>query len=240
MGVRQAVDGTGMLDGAGKLIESSSEQKDPVTLEPFQPLGRQMRFEFDDDAAVTQPRWVEVNTAGIRVENLRQFGGPWRALHLIRTLPLDSFLERTIPDGRERVGGDLSSLILRIARLPEPSGELHTAEQWYPKTALPDLPGVPEECLDDNRLYRAMDVLLPHKEAWECPLKNRLGTLFDLPYDLLLYDLTGTHVEGGPTPGWRNAATRATSGAMAGRCASASSFRGAACHWATRFSRGIP
>lgn len=190
LGVQQAV------DGAGKLIDSSSQEKAPVTLEAFQPIGRQMRFEFDDDASATEPRWVEVNTAGVRVENLRQFGGPWLALHLIRTLQLDSFLERTIPDGRERVGWDISSLILMIARLLEPSSELHTAEQWYPKTALPDLLGVPEECLDDNRLYRAMDVLLPHKEALECHLKNRLGTLFDLKYDLLLYDITSTYFEG--------------------------------------------
>ena len=190
LGVQQAV------DGAGKLIDSSSQETGPVTLEAFQPIGRQMRFEFDDDASATEPRWVEVNTAGVRVENLRQFGGPWLALHLIRTLQLDSFLERTIPDGRERVGWDISSLILMIARLLEPSSELHTAEQWYPKTALPDLLGVPEECLDDNRLYRAMDVLLPHKEALECHLKNRLGTLFDLKYDLLLYDITSTYFEG--------------------------------------------
>jgi len=184
------------VDSAGKLIDSSSQEKEPIPLEPFQPIGRQMRFEFDDDVSATQPRWVEVNTAGVRVENLRQFGGPWLALHLIRTLQLDSFLERTIPDGRERVGWDLSSLILMIARLLEPSSELHTAEQWYPKTALPDLLGVPEECLDDNRLYRAMDALLPHKEALECHLKNRLGTLFDLQYDLLLYDITSTYFEG--------------------------------------------
>ena len=146
LGVQQAV------DGAGTQIDSSPQEKRPVALEAIQPLGRQMRFEFDDDAAATEPRWVEVNTAGVRVENLRQFGGPWLALHLIRTLQLDSFLERTIPDGRERVGWDFSSLILMIARLLEPSSELHTAEQWYPKTALPDLLGVPEECLDDNRL----------------------------------------------------------------------------------------
>ena len=167
MGVQQAVEGTGPLIDPPPVPSNVS-----ATAEPLQPLGRQMRFEFDEDAA-TQPRWIEVNAAGVRVENLRQFGGPWLARHLIRTLQLDAFLERTIPDGRERVGWDLSSLILIIARLLEPSSELHTAEQWYPKTALPDLLGVPEECLDDNRLYRAMDRLLPHKEALECHLKNR-------------------------------------------------------------------
>ena len=190
LGVQQAVEGT------QKQTDSSSQGSGSVTSETLQPLGRQMRFEFDDDASATEPRWVEINTAGIRIENLRQFGGPWLALHLIRTLQLDSFLERTIPDGRERVGWDISSLILMIARLLEPSSELHTAEQWYPKTALPDLLGVPEECLDDSRLYRTMDVLLLHKEALECHLKNRLGTLFDLKYDLLLYDITSTYFEG--------------------------------------------
>ncbi|HEY0983652.1 IS1634 family transposase, partial [Schlesneria sp.] len=190
LGVRLAADGT------GKQSESASPSSGPIAARAVELLGRQLRFEFDDDESAAEPRWGEVNTADVRVEHLRQFGGPWLALHLIRTLQLDSFLERTIPEGRERVGWDISSLILMIARLLEPSSELHTAEQWYPKTALPDLLGVPEERLNDSRLYRAMDALLPHKEALECHLKNRLGTLFDLKYDLLLYDVTSTYFEG--------------------------------------------
>ena len=78
----------------------------------MQPLGRQLRFEFDDDPSAVQPRWVEVNAGGVRVENLRQFGGQWLALHLIRTLQLDSFLEKVIPEGRESVPWDVTSLIL--------------------------------------------------------------------------------------------------------------------------------
>jgi transposase len=155
-----------------------------------------MRFEFDDDASAVTPRWVEVNAAGVRVENLRQFGGPWMALHLIRTLQLDTFLNNAIPEGRELVGWDVSSLILIIARLLEPASELFTAEQWDPKTALPDLLGVSEERVDDNRLYRTLDQLLPHKDALETHLKNRLGDLFDLEYDLLMYDVTSTYFEG--------------------------------------------
>jgi transposase len=38
--------------------------------------------------------------------------------------------------------------------------------------------------------------LLVHKEALEIFLKNRLGGLFDLKYDLLLYDVTSTYFEG--------------------------------------------
>ncbi|MEO2015629.1 MAG: hypothetical protein ABGZ53_14795 [Fuerstiella sp.] len=96
---------------------------------------------------------MQVNAAGVRVEDLRQFGGPWIALHLIRTQQLDAFLREEIPEGRELVGWDISSLILIVARLLEPSSELFTAEQWCPKTALSELLGVSEEHVDDNRLY---------------------------------------------------------------------------------------
>jgi transposase len=37
---------------------------------------------------------------------------------------------------------------------------------------------------------------LPHKEELENHLKQRLGDLFELKYDLLLYDVTSTYFEG--------------------------------------------
>jgi hypothetical protein len=86
--------------------------------------------------------------------------------------------------------------ILVIARLCDPSSELNIAEDWYGKTALEDILGVPASAVNDDRLYRALDVLLPHKEAIERHLKHRLGELFDLDYDLLLYDVTSTYFEG--------------------------------------------
>jgi len=185
----------GKLDEAGRLgvreaaqsargEESSSALKNRV--------GQQCLFDDGDP----EPHYVEVDVRRVRVENQRQFGGPWLALELIRQLQLDEFLERVLPTGRAKVPWSLSSLILIIARLLEPASELYTAEQWYPKTALPDLLGVPEPQVNDNRLYRTLDALLPHKEALEVHLKNRLGELFDLEYDLLLYDVTSTYFEG--------------------------------------------
>ncbi|MFO0949378.1 MAG: IS1634 family transposase [Planctomycetota bacterium] len=152
---------------------------------------RQATF-FDD----SQPRWVRVNASAVRVENCRQFGGPWLALELIGQLELDKFLKQAMTRGEERVPWSLAALILIIARLCEPSSELYVAEQWYPKTALPDLLGVPVTRVDDNRLYRALDQLLPRKQELEAHLKNRLGELFSLEYDLLLYDVTSTYFEG--------------------------------------------
>ena len=41
--------------------------------------------------------------------------------------------------------------------------------------------------MNDDRLYRALDKIRPHKAALETHLKERLGQLFNLEYDLLLY-----------------------------------------------------
>lgn len=152
------------------------------------------KYLFDEDQPA--PRWMEVDTSAVRVENSRQFGGPWLALELIDKLGLVEFFDRVMPRARSKVPWSTSALILIVARLCEPSSELHTSEQWYPRTALSDLLGVPASCVDDNRLYRALDRLLPHKEQLEAPLKERLGELFELQYDLLLYDVTSTYFEG--------------------------------------------
>src|SRR6266704_3164102 len=86
--------------------------------------------------------------------------------------------------------------VLVLARLSEPSSELHIAEDWYRTTALEDLLGLPTEKVNEDRLYRALDRMLPHKEAVESHLRARLGELFQVAYDLLLYDVTSTYFEG--------------------------------------------
>src|SRR2546426_12559764 len=85
---------------------------------------------------------------------------------------------------------------LVLARFCEPSSELHIAEDWFRRTALGDLLGIPEEKVNDDRLYRALDQVLPHKEVLEQHLQERLGSLFGLEDDLLLYDITSTYFEG--------------------------------------------
>ena len=152
---------------------------------------------FDQvDDVPTEPQWVEVDASGVRVENCQQFGGPWLALEVARKLQLDKFLQSVLPPGQEHVTWWRSALILMVARLCHPSSELYLSEQWYPKSALPELLGVPAGRVDDNRLYRTLDQLLPHKEKLEIHLKNRMGQLFDLEYDLLMYDITSTYFEG--------------------------------------------
>ena len=147
-----------------------------------------------DDPDNDEP--VEVNLKGVRLERLRDFGEVWLALGLWRLLGLDSLLSGIMAEGREDVSWPMMAAILTIARFCEPSSELHIEDTWYRRTALEDLLGVSPEKVHTDRLYAALDQLLPHKEALEKHLKERLGDLFDLEYDLLLYDVTSTYFEG--------------------------------------------
>jgi transposase len=115
---------------------------------------------------------------------------------LWRALTLDDLLSELLPLKREKVSWAEVIAILVIGRLCEPSSELHVAERWYRSTALEDLLGVSSEHIYDERLYRALDRVLAHKEAIERHLVQRLGELFELDYDLLLYDITSTYFEG--------------------------------------------
>jgi transposase len=158
--------------------------------------GSSNNFQLNLFAEDTEPEWVEVNVKGIRVENIREFGGPWLCLELIRRLNLDRFLSKHIPEGREKIPWSLMAMVLVICRLCRPSSELHIAEHFFEQTAITDLLGIPIKRINENRLYRALDKLLPHKEALEIHLKENAGNLFDLDYDLFLYDVTSTYFEG--------------------------------------------
>jgi len=147
---------------------------------------------FDDDP----PEWVEVDAKRVRTENSRAFGGPWLGRELMLQTGLIEFMNTAIPPGREDVPWPTMAMILVLSRLCNPSSELAIAESHYESSAMPELLGVPAGKVNDDRLYRALDALLPHKAALEVHLKGRLGELFALKYDLLLYDVTSTYFEG--------------------------------------------
>jgi transposase len=139
---------------------------------------------------------VTVRLDQVRVENGLAFGAVWLGWRLWEALGLDRLCEELLPAGRESVPWSALAAVLVIGRLCEPSSELHVAEDWYRRTALADLVGIRPEHIYDERLYRTLDRLLPHKEAIEKHLVKRLGELFAVHYDLLLYDVTSTYFEG--------------------------------------------
>jgi len=142
------------------------------------------------------PEWAEVDTKRIKVGRVRDFGGYWLGLQIIEKLELKSFFEKKMPKGLEDIAWSFISQVLVLMRLCEPSSELAIVEDLYERSPLSDLLGIPAEKINDDRLYRALDKLLPHKTALEKHLKERLGELFQLDYDILLYDATSTYFEG--------------------------------------------
>jgi hypothetical protein len=184
--VQETVAQLGELDGEGRARAHRLA---------LQITGRGEQYElFEAGAGSGEP--VAVRLDQVRLERTRRFGDVWLGWRLWCALELDRYCAERMPAGRERVAWATMAAILVIARLCEPSSELHIAEDWYRRTALADLSGVAAERVNDDRLYRALDRLLPHKRGLEEHLKRRLGELFGLDYELLLYDVTSTYFEG--------------------------------------------
>ena len=183
----------GRLDEEGRLGVQQAASGESKNRQPCLPFAQESSCEDSHEA---QPRWVMVNASAVRVENCVQFGGPWLAVELIKKIGLDVFLHQHLPGGRAAIRWSSMALVLIICRLCRPSSELYVADHFYRETALAQLLGVPTAKVNETRLYRALDHLLPHKQKLEAFLKNQLGELFELEYDLLLYDVTSTYFEG--------------------------------------------
>jgi transposase len=184
--VQETVAQLGELDAQGRLRAEALARR--IT-------GRADQGELFEER--TRPeRTIAIRLDQVRLERTRRFGDIWLAWTLWRALGLDRLCAELMPEGREDVPWATVASVLVMARLCEPSSELHIAEDYYRTTALEDLLDLPAEQVNDDRLYRALDRLLPHKRAIEEHLQKRLGELFDLEYDLLLYDVTSTFFEG--------------------------------------------
>src|SRR5258708_29909896 len=177
-----------------QLGELDAEGRAQARMLARQITGRGDQVELFEEQPVAAS--VPVRLDRVRIERERSFGAVWLAWTLWRALGLDALCAERIPEGREKIPWATMAAILVSARLCEPSSELHIAEDWYRRTALDDILGVPVERVNDDRLYRALDQLLVHKEALENHLRTRLGELFSIDYDLLLYDVTSTYFEG--------------------------------------------
>ena len=113
-----------------------------------------------------------------------------------KRLEWDRFFEAALDDEPADVPWSRVAALLAINRLCAPGSELAIEQRWYPSTALDDLLGIEGGQINDTRLYRCLDRILPHKTKLERHLKERYGELFGAEFDVLLYDLTSTYVEG--------------------------------------------
>lgn len=142
------------------------------------------------------PSWATVDISRVTVERLRYFGDVYLGLLLWHKLGFTDFCKEHMAEGREEISWSVMTCILVLARFCAPSSELQIAESWYDKTALSDLMGVSCDKINDDRLYRALDALLPHKDDLCRHLQKRYGEMFGATFDFLFYDITSTYFEG--------------------------------------------
>ncbi len=180
-------------------LNSSAQARWLKTIEVFNEQGERQQlklFPSDVEPPADDPQVARVLLNKVRLERTRQFGACWLGLELWKRLALDRFFEEAVDEQEADVPWSRVAAVLGINRLCAPGSELAIEERWYPSTALDDLLGIEEGKINDTRLYRCLDRMLPHKTKLERHLKQRYGELFGAEFDVLLYDLTSSYVEG--------------------------------------------
>ena len=180
-------------------LNSSSQARWQKTVEVFNEQGETQQLKLFPSSVVPpddDPQVARVLLNKVRLERTRAFGSCFLGLELWKRLELDRFFEQNIDRERADVRWSRVAALLAINRLCAPGSELAIEQRWYPSTALDDLLEIEEGKINDTRLYRCLDRILPHKTKLERHLKERYGALFGAEFDVLLYDLTSTYVEG--------------------------------------------
>jgi hypothetical protein len=141
---------------------------------------------------------VRVKLSELQLRRPRQWGACWLALLLWRELQLDQFWCQRLGVSRKGTRWDQVLFVLVAYRLLAPGSEWRLHREWFQRSALADLLGEDAGLAEIHKLYRSHDRLLVHKQAVFDHLTGRWRDLFNISYDVLLYDLTSTYFEADP------------------------------------------
>jgi transposase len=146
---------------------------------------------------------TDESTVGLRLSRLRLcqprvWGSCWLALTLWQRLGLDQFWSERLGRSRKGTRWDQVLFVLVAYRLLSPGSEWRLHRQWFERSALKDLLGADERLGDIHKLYACHDRILEHKSAVFDHLVARWKDLFNVEFDVLLYDLTSTYFEANP------------------------------------------
>jgi transposase len=139
---------------------------------------------------------LQVKLSKMKLCRVRPYGNCWLGCELWRQLELDRFWEQKLERGRQQVSWTQVLELLVVNRLIDPGSEFRLHRQWFDQSAMDVLLGVDFAVAEKDRLYRCLDRILQHKRDLFVHLQQRWRNLFDVSFDVLLYDLTSTYVEG--------------------------------------------
>jgi len=139
---------------------------------------------------------IQVKLDAMQLRRPRCFGNCWLGQLVWRELGLDRFWDEKLREQRGAVPWVKVLELLVLNRLIEPGSEFRLHRQWFERSAMDELLGMDFAVAGKDRLYRCLDLVLPHKEAVFQHLKQRWRDLFSANFDVLLYDLTSSYFEG--------------------------------------------
>jgi transposase len=174
--------------GWRKTLEVFDEEEDRYTPLSLFPEDRPVPSDAIDS--------VQVKLHEMKLERARPYGNCWLGCELWRQLQLDRFWTEKLPQGREQVAWAQVLELLVVNRLIDPGSEFRLHRQWFDQSAMDVLLGQDFAVAEKDRLYRCLDHVLEHKQDLFVHLQQRWKDLFDAEFDVLLYDLTSTYVEG--------------------------------------------
>jgi len=171
-----------------KTLEVFDEQQQGYTTLSLFPEDRPVPAEAVDG--------VQVKLSEMKLRRARPYGNCWLGCELWRQLELDRFWKRKLARGREEVSWAQVLELQVVNRLIDPGSEFRLHRRWFDQSAMDVLLGVDFAVAEKDRLYRCLDRILNHKRDLFVHLQQRWKNLFDVSFDVLLYDLTSTYVEG--------------------------------------------
>jgi hypothetical protein len=153
---------------------------------------------FPEDRAIPADALdgVQVKLKEMELRRPRAFGSYWLGCELWQQLGLSKFWEERLGGGREEVPWAKVLELLVVSRLVVPGSEFRLHRQGFDQSAMGDLLGTGFAVAEKDRLYRCLDRIGEHKTALFDHLRQRWQELFQARFDVLLYDLTSTYIEG--------------------------------------------
>lgn len=141
---------------------------------------------------------IQVKLSEMELRRPRAFGNCWLGCELWRQLRLEEFWEEKLAEQvqRETVSWAKVLQLLVVNRLIDPGSEFRVHRQWFDQSAMAELLQTDFAVAEKDRLYRCLDRLLEHKAALFQHLRECWQDLFQAQFDVLLYDLTSTYIEG--------------------------------------------
>jgi hypothetical protein len=181
-------------------INDSQQAAWRKSLEVFDEAGQHYTtlslFPEDREVPADAINSIQIKVSEMQLRRPRAFGNCWLGCELWRQLHLEAFWKQKLPPGKEQVSWARVLELLVVNRLIDPGSEFRLHRQWFEQSAMDELLGVDFAVAAKDRLYRCLDRVLDHKQELFAHLRQRWQDLFDVRFDLLLYDLTSTYVEG--------------------------------------------